>query len=260
MPPIGSMKDLNEASLDYAQNFYKRYYAPDNAVLVISGDIDYEETKKLVEKYFGSISPAKTNEGNYPEVNLYTGEIRDTIYENVQLPALFIGYKTPENTSRDHYSLEILSSLLTDGRSSRLYNDIVYDKKLAKSVNSFVSDMQLAGLFIINSTGFQHSDLKKIEDEIYLQIESLKTKPVSDYELEKVKNAIENDFTNMRQTTHGKAELLAHYYVYFNNTELINSDIKNYLDVTPPEIMYAANKYLSQDNRVVLYFVPAKSD
>ena len=260
MPPIGSMKDLNEASLDYAQGFYKKYYAPDNAVLVISGDIDYQGTGELVEKYFGNITPARTNKKNYHEINLNTGEIRDTIYENVQLPALFIGYKTYGNRSKDYYALQILSSLLTDGKSSRLYKDIVYNKKLAKSVNSFVSEMQIAGLFIVNSTGYQHSDLEKIEDEIYSQIESLKTKPVSDYELEKIKNSIENDFTNMRQTALGKAELLAHYYVYLNNTELINSDLKNYLDVTPREIMDAANKYFSRENRVVLYYSPKKSD
>jgi zinc protease len=260
MPPIGSMKDLNEASLEYAQSFYKKYYAPDNAVIVVSGDINYEETKKLIEKYFGDIPSARTDKKDYPDVSLNTGEIIDTIYEKVQLPAIFIGYKTYGVRSKDYYTLQILSSLLADGKSSRLYKDIVYNKKLAKSVNSFVADMQLAGLFIVNSTAYQHTELKQIEDEIDAQIESLKTKPVSPHELEKVKNSVENDFTNMRQTTMGKAELLVHYYVYLKNTELINSDIKNYLDVTPEDIMNSANKYFSKDNRVILYFSPIKLD
>jgi zinc protease len=259
MPTIGSMEDLNNAGLEDAQNFYKRFYRPDNAVLVISGDIDYKETKGLVEKYFSvggnnSLSHPWVR-GNYPEIKFYAGEIRDTIYDNVQLPALYIGYRIEGYNSEDRYALNVISSILSDGRSSRLYRNIVYEKKLAKSVNTFVWDLQIGGLVMITSTGYPQSDLKNIEEEIQLQIERIKTQPVSAQELEKAKNGLENDFTEMRQTTMGKADLLAFYKVNFNNPELINSDIENYLRVTPEDIMKTANKYFVNDNRVVLYYV-----
>jgi predicted Zn-dependent peptidase len=259
-PPIGSMEDLNRAGLSYAQDFYNRYYAPNNAVLIISGDIDYEETGILVDKYFGAIEPAEVKKKNYPQIIFNGGEVRDTIADNVQLPALYTGFRTRGMSSGDHYALDILSSILTEGKSSVLYKNIVYEKKLAKSVNSFVWDMELAGLFIINSTGYGHSDPKKIEDEIFAQIEHLKSEPVSGHILEKVKNTIENDFTQSRQTTLGKAELLAHYNVYLKNTGLINSDIENYLRVTPQELMEAAKKYLTRENCVVLFYLPKKAD
>jgi len=261
-PTIGSMEDLNNASLEYAQSFYRRFYRPENAVLVISGDIDYDETKSLVEKYFGAAVndphyPSSLRR-NYPEVKFHTGEIRSTIQDNVQLPALYMGFKIEGTNSEDRYPLQIISSVLSEGRSSRLYRSIVYEKKLAKSILSFVWDLQLGGLFIINSTGYPNGDLGKIEAEIQSQIRRLKTEAVSESELEKAKNRIENDFTEMRQTTIGKADLLAFYKVNFGNVDRINSDIENYLKVTPEDIMRTANKYFADDNRVVLYYVPKK--
>ena len=127
--PIGSMEDLNNADLGYAQSFYNKYYSPDDAVLVVSGDINYDDAKKEVEKYFGDIKAARTERKTFPEVIYNQGEKRDTVFEKVQLPALYIGYKIPGTVSNDIYALEMLSSILSDGKSSRLYKKIVYENK-----------------------------------------------------------------------------------------------------------------------------------
>jgi len=254
--PIGSMEDLNNADLGYAQSFYKKFYSPDDAVLVVSGDINYDEAKKEVQKYFGDLKAAKTERKLFPEVIYNQGEKRDTVFEKVQLPALYIGYKIPGTASNDIYALEMLSSILSSGKSSRLYKKIVYENKGAKSVNSFLYDNELAGLFIISGTGFKTTNLGELEKKVTEEIDKMKNELVTASELEKVKNSAEADFTNRLQTTMGKADMLAEYWTYHKNTGLINTRINNFLSITPQEIMDAAKKYLNPENRVVLYYLP----
>src|SRR4030095_86729 len=254
--PIGSMDDLNSADLSYAQEFYKKYYAPDNAVLVIAGDIEYDNAKRLAQKYFGGLKPSGVKKKNYPEIIFNQGEVRDVIYDNDQLPAVYIGYKIPGSTHKDLYALELLTMILGDGKSSRLYNDAVYTKKLAKSVGSFAWDNERGGLFLVYATGFKNTDLDSLEAELTGLVENLKTGEVGSTELEKSKNAIENDFINNMQTVLGKADALASYWIYYKNTGLINSSVDNYLAVSKEDLIEAANKYLNRNNRVVLYYQP----
>jgi predicted Zn-dependent peptidase len=254
--PIGSMDDLNSADVKYAQNFYNKFYAPNNAVLVIAGDMEYEKTRILVEKYFGPLNPAPPKPNSFPEDRLFTGEVRDTIFDNVQLPAVYFGYKLPPISSPDIYPLDLLSMILAQGKSSRLYRKMVYEEKISKSVNCFLWELELGTLFIINSVGLKEADIHSLENSIDEEIENVKKQSVTAFELEKVKNSVETDRVNRLQTLIGRAELLAHYWSYFRNTELVNTDLDNYLNVTLKEIQTAANKYLTQNNRVVLYFLP----
>jgi predicted Zn-dependent peptidase len=254
--PIGSMEDLNSADLGYAQEFYSKYYSPDNAVLVIAGDIDYGLTRNLVEKYFGELKPANTKKNNYREIVFNQGEIKDVIYDNVQLPALYMGYKIPGATSKEARTLEILSLILGDGRSSRLYKNIVYDKKSSKSAGSFIWDNEKAGMLVIYATGFKNTSLDSLEANITALIEKLRIEGVLDFELEKSKNTIENDFTNNMQSVLGKADALASYWTFYRNTGKVNTIVDEYLSVTKEDILNAAKKYLSKDNRVVLFYKP----
>lgn len=254
--PIGSMDDLNSADLGYAQDFYNKYYSPDNAVVVLSGDIEYDNARVLITKYFGGLKPAGTKKPIYPEIKFNKGEQRDVIYDNIQLPAVYIAYKIPGTTSSEIRALEILSMILGDGRSSRLYRDIVYDRKSAKSAGSFVWDNELGGLFIVNATGFKNTNLDSLEANITAIINSLEITGVTDKELEKAKNAVENDIIGGMQTVLGKADALANYWTYFKDTNRINSAAEEYLRVTKEDIIKAAKKYLTRDNRVVLYYEP----
>jgi len=254
--PIGSMEHLNDADLSYAQNFYNRFYNPNNAVLVISGDIEYDKTKVLVNKYFGGLANGPEVNRNYSSVIFNQGEIRDTVYDNIQIPALYIGYKIPGVTSKDIYPLALLSSVLSSGRSSRLYGELVYKKKLAKSVNAFIWDLELGGLFIITATALKGTDLNDIEKVINEEIEKINNENITAKELEKVKNSSESEFTNRALTDLGKADMLANYWTFYKNTSLINSDINNYLNVKEEDIKNTASKFLNNNNRVVLYYLP----
>lgn len=254
--PIGSMEDLNSADLNYAQEFYRKYYSPDNAVLVISGDIDYSEARTLAEKYFGGLKPASTVKKKYPEIIFNQGEAKDVIYNNVQLPAVYIGYKIPGTTSKEIQELEMLSMILGDGKSSRLYRDIVYDKKTAKSAGSFIWDNEIGGMFIVTATAFKNTNADLLLEDITRIVDSFGKEPVTDKELEKVKNSVENDYISNMQTIMGKADALASYWTFHKNTGLINTMVDEYLAVTKEDILKAARKYLSRDNRVVLTYLP----
>ncbi len=254
--PIGSMEDLNSADLNYAQEFYSKYYSPDNAVIVIAGDIEYEQTRSLVKRYFEELKPANTKKNSYPAVKFNQGEVRDVIFDNVQLPAMYISYKIPGTSNKESRALEVLSLILGDGRSSRLYNDIVYEKKASKSAGSFVWDNEKAGMIVIYATGFKNTDLDTLETEITALVDKLSKENVLDRELEKAKNSIENDYTNNMQTILGKADALASYWTFYRNTSVVNTIMNEYLSLTKDDLLNAAKKYLSVNNRVVLFYKP----
>jgi zinc protease len=256
---IGSMEDLNNAELEYAKRFYRKFYCPDNAVLTIVGDIDIQETKTLVNKYFGSLKPAGKIKRDYPPDIFHKGEVIDTIYENVQLPAIYIGYKIPPVTSKENRAFELLSIILSNGRSSRLYKNIVYEKELSKSINAFNYDLELGGIFLISSNGLPNSDLYKIQTQVDSIIENLRDENVTDWELEKAKNNYETGYVNRTQTVLGKAELLEHFRTFFNNTSLINKNLDYIQQVSSDDIKSAAKQFLTKDNRVVLYYLPKNS-
>ncbi len=254
--PIGSMEDLNSADLGYAQEFYHKYYSPDNAVLVISGDIDYDNARTLAEKYFGELKPANTKKNSYPALIYNQGEISDTIYDNVQLPAVYIAYKIPGLKHKDAQAIELLSMILGDGRSSRLYNEIVYNRKIAKTTGAFVWDNEIGGLLVVYSTGFKNSNTDTMIGGITSIIDGMSTENVSARELDKAKNSIENEYTSSLQTVLGKGDALASYWTYFRNTGKINTAVNDYLNVTIEDLKNAAEKYLRKENRVVLTYLP----
>jgi predicted Zn-dependent peptidase len=254
--PIGSMQDLDDANVNYAQGFYKKYYAPDNAVLVISGDINFEQTKLLVNKYFGDLKPSHFKRHIYPPNAFHTGEEKDTIYDRVQLPAIYMAYKIPEVTSKDIYPLELLSLILSNGKSSRLYNKMVYEQKISKSVQTWIWDLELGGLFMVSSTGMKNSSLDSMNKLMDDELLNIKEHEVSINELEKAKNILVTQYVNRIQTTLGVSDFLAYYWTYFKDTGKINSEVDDYLKVTEKDIVDCTNKYLTEDNRVVLYYLP----
>lgn len=253
--PIGSMEDLDNATLDDAVSFYHRFYSPANTVLVITGDIENDSAINYVGRYFGNIKSNHINKNKFPEIKFCNGEIKKTIIDSVQIPGIFIGYKIPGLTSAEIPALEILCSILGESRSSRLYSSIVYKKNLAKSAGTFMWDNELGGLLIISCMGYYDSVPLEIEKSITETVEELQAKPVEEAELEKAKNSLESDLVESMQTSIGKAENLAFFRTYFKNTGLVNTIFEKYSDVNQSEIQRAATKYLVNNNRVVLHYV-----
>jgi predicted Zn-dependent peptidase len=254
--PIGSMDHLNAATLEEFMDFYKKFYIPNNATLSIAGDIDIAQAKELIQFYFGDIP--RGNDVKQPTIvePPLKSEIRDVVYDNIQLPAAFIGYRIPGESDPDSYTLEMITRVLSRGGSSRLNQRLVEKDKSALQVFAFPFGLEQGGLFInlaIASAGFSPEDLEKAMDE---EVERLQKELITEEEFKKIQNQVENDFVSSNSSMAGIAEQLANYHVYYGDANLINTEIERYRKVTREDIMNAAKKYLRKDNRVVLYYLP----
>lgn len=255
--PIGTMEDLNAASIEDFTDFYKTFYVPNNATLSIAGAIDKDQAKALVEKYFGDI-PRGTKEIPRPktEFKMLEGEVTDTVYDNIQLPGVFIGYRMPPQGTSDTYALEMLNTVLSSGQSSRFYKSLVDDQQLGLAVQAFPYSLELGGLFITLGIANMGVDLSELMIGIDSEIEKVRTELISEKEFQKVQNQVESSFIQSNSTMAGIAESLANYHVYFGDANLINNEIERYRAVTREDIQRVAKKYLTTSNRVVLYYLP----
>lgn len=257
---IGSPESINNATLEEFMEFHSIYYVPNNATLSIAGDIDYDQTKALVQKYFGDI-PRGTKEIKRPSVvePPMGGERRDTIYDNVQLPLVAMGYHIPEMGTPDDYAISMLNTLLADGESSRLNKAIVDQQQKAMFVSSYPMSMEDPGLLMIFGITNMGVKIEDLEAAIESEIERVKTEELTDREFEKLRNQVEVDFVTRNSTVAGIAESLSDYHMYYKDANLINTELQRYMAVTKDDIKRVANKYLTRDNRVVLYYLPKQT-
>jgi predicted Zn-dependent peptidase len=255
--PIGSMEHLNSAKLEEFMDFYRTFYVPQNATLSIAGDISIDETKKLVELYFADIPKGK-NEIPRPTVvePKQTAEVRDIIYDNIQLPAVMQAYHMPAQGTEDYYAINMLTTLLSDGQSSRFYKEIVDNQQKAVQIAAIPLAAEDPGLFIAYGFANMGVNPEDLEESMNVEVEKVKNELISEREFQKVRNQIENDFVLGNSSVVGIAESLADYHVYFGDADLINTEIDNYMKVTREDIMNVAKKYLNKENRVVLYYLP----
>ncbi|MCG8309962.1 MAG: insulinase family protein [Cytophagales bacterium] len=258
---IGSLEHLNRATLEEFMDFYHTFYVPQNATLSIAGDIDIEETRRLVDLYFSEIPKGKHEVPRPTEVEPpQTEEIRDIVYDNIQLPAVIQAYHMPAQGTEDYYALNLLTTLLSDGQSSRFYKEIVDRQQKAVQVSAIPLAGEDPGLFItlgIANMGIEAGDLEKSMDA---EVDRVKSSLVSEREFQKVRNQIENDFVTRNSKVVGIAESLADYHVYFGDANLINTEIDRYMKVTREDLMRVARKYLTKENRVVLHYLPKEKE
>lgn len=253
---IGSMEDLNAAQLGEFMEFYKQHYVPNNATLSIAGDIDIEQTKQLVEKYFSEVPKGEEPYRPNIEEPAMTMEVRDTIYDNIQLPAVFQAYRMPGQGTEDYYALNMLTTLLSGGPSARLQKRLVDKEQKALQVAAFPYALEDYGLFITLGLVNMGVPLNELETAMNDEFQKVKTELVSENEFQKVRNQIESDFVSGNARVAGIAESLANYHVYFGDANLINTEIERFNKVTREDLRRVANKYLVEDNRVVLYYLP----
>lgn len=256
-PVIGSMDHLNSAVESDYKNFYKKFYVPNNAILSIAGDLDYTEAEVLIRKYFSTIpgSGKKVAQPSIVEPPLI-GEIRDTIYDNIQLPAVVQTYRVPGQGTKDYYAVSMLSQLLSQGESSRFYKSLVDEKQLAVAAANFSLGLEQPGVSIAYGIVNMGVDPKKLEDEMNNEIMKVQNELIGEEEFQKLRNQVENDFVSANSKVAGIAESLANYRMYFGDTNLINTELDKYLAVTKEDIKRVANEYFNLKNRVVLYYLP----
>ncbi len=308
--PIGSMEHLDAAQeIDYV-NFYRTFYVPSNAVLSIAGDINVEQTKKWIDKYFASIPKGEainlyrdfenlsdadfkakysvektafnaadfnnpkdakgkevlkkysTTANNVPRpkptMEPINGVIKDTVYDNIQLPAVFFGYKFPKETDKDFAALEMLNAVLSGSGSSRMNKNIVEKKQQAMAAFSFAFNMEDPGLGLVAAIASAETNLGDLEKSLDEEIALIQKELISTEEFEKIRNQFENQIVSSNSSVAGIAENLAQNYMYFGSTELINKQMERYMSVTREDIQRVAQKYLTPNNRIILYYVPKK--
>lgn len=260
-PNIGYMEDLDAATLEEFQQYFKDYYAPGNATLVVAGDIDIDKTKKLIEKYFAPIPKRETVERNFPKEEPITSEIHDTAYDpNIQIPAVAVAYRTPAMTERDAYVLDMISSVLSDGKSSRLYKKLVDDQKQALQVAAINLAQEDYGTYIVFGMPLGDTSLDTLTAEIDEEINKLQTELISQREYEKLQNQFENRFVNSNSSVAGIASSLATYNTLYGDTNLINNEIDIYRSITREDIKRVANEYLQKNKRLVLKYLPKEEE
>mgnify|MGYP003615283221 FL=1 len=256
---IGSMSHLDAATLEEFQAFNKKFYVPNNAVLVVAGDFKNEQAKGWIQKYFGPIKKGAAIQREVfveePITQTIKARFEDT---NIQIPAIVAAYRTPSMKTRDARVLDLISSILSDGKSSRLYKKIVDDKKMALQIGAFSNSQEDYGSYIIYGLPQAPNTAENILAEIDAEIVNLQTELISEKDLQKLQNKFENQYVNSNSTIDGIADNLATYHLLYGDVNLINTEIEIYHSITREEIRNVAKKYLNPNQRLVLDYVPSK--
>jgi predicted Zn-dependent peptidase len=258
--PIGSMDHLNAAQLDEFMAFYKKFYVPNNATLSIAGDIDVEKTKELIAAYFGDIPRGADVVQPTVQEPALGGEKTATIYDNIQLPAIMMGYRMPPQTSDDAYALQMASSVLSGGPSSRMYKRLVDQDQTALQVFAFPFSLEQGGAFITFSLANAGKTIDDMVPALEEEISKLQNELISEREFQKIQNQMESNFIQSNSKMAGIAESLADYHTYYGDANYINTEIERYRSVTREDIQRVAQKYLVKDNRVVLRYLPKSEE
>ncbi|HET8837756.1 MAG TPA: pitrilysin family protein [Flavobacteriaceae bacterium] len=260
IPTIGTMKDLDAATLDEFKAFFKKYYGPNNAALVVSGDFQKEEAKQLIEAYFGDIP--RGPEVVHPNIKEepITQMIVDTVYDsNIHIPLVLLAYRTPGMQEHDAYVLDMISTILTDGKSSRMYKKMVDEDKEALQVLAFNQAQEDYGVYIMGALPMGDIPLDSLVASMDEEVAKLKNELISEREYQKLQNIFLNRYVNSNSTAQGiAASLVSYYTMYDGNTNLINKEIDIYQSITREEIKEVANKYLNKNQRLKLYYLPGE--
>jgi len=259
--PIGSMEDLDRASVEDIRAFYDTYYVPNNATLAVVGDFDLSEAPSLVSKYFGKIAPGSGLENRrIPQEPPQTS--KKTVHAKlaVALPALVAGYHMPADGTPDAYPLRLAARILSDGESSRIYRRLVYDKQIAlqaETAGNFTEDPNLFFVLAIMNEGHLPAEAQV---EVEAELDRLKNEPVTPQELTKAKNQILRDFVMSRQSVQSLGDELGYAAVVLKDANLLDAELDRFLAVTSEDIQRVAKKYFVPENETILEVLPAERE
>ena len=259
-PNIGYMKDLDAATLEDVIAYNKKYYVPNNAVLVVAGDLDVTQTKQWITEYFSTIPRGEDIVRNYPKEEPITEQINAKAYDNnIQIPAVGIAYRTPGFVERDAYVLDMISTYLSDGKSSKLYKKMVDVQKQALQVGAFSIDQEDYGMYLVFALPVGETKLETLTVEMEEEIAKVRAELISENDYQKLQNKFENQFVNSNSSVEGIANSLARYYMLYGDTSLVNKEIDIYRSITREEIKEVANKHLNPNQRVVIDYLPGEN-
>lgn len=256
-PVIGSMEHLDAAQLQEFMDFHKSYYVPNNATLTIAGDIDYDQAEKWAKAYFEEI-PSGPSEFYRPNVQepKKTAEIRDIVYDNIQIPAIIQAYNLPPKTHPDSYAMSMLSTYLTGGNSSLMTKELVDKQQKALGIAAIPLDLEDGGVFLMYGIANMGVEPQDLENEIDLLIKKVQSEGISENDFQKLQNIIENNLVSKNSSMAGIAQNLSQAKVFFGDTNYINQELDYFRKVSREDLQRVANAYMNLDGRVVLYYLP----
>jgi zinc protease len=260
-PTIGSMEDLTAATHEDVVDFFKTYYTPNNASLVVAGDIDLVEARKLVEKWFNEIPRGPAVPPIAPPAVMLTEVKTHTMTDKVQLPRLYVAWHTPAIYAPADAAMDIAAGLLTGGKNARLYRRLVYDLQIAQDVTAFQQSQNLGSVFVIMATARPGNSLDKIREIIDEELDKLRTTPADDREMARTLNQIEASFFRQMERVggfSGIADQLNAYYTRTGMPDFFAEDLSRYRALSAPDITSAILRHLRKDRRVELSVVPEK--
>lgn len=256
---IGDMKSIEAATLTDVQDFFNTYYVPANATLSVTGNIQEDAAKALIEKYFGSI-PARSGKSIAPEFleKDQTQEQKVIVNdEPVPLPAAFWTYLMPPDGTKEAFALDLLTDVLSTGQSSRLYRELVYNKKIASDISAYIDVREKPGLVWLYAVGTTPgAEITPIEEAMEAVIAAIRAEGITDEELEKAKNRAEMRAVTGRLRISTKADILAHSHLFYGDTQKVNSLIELQQSITIDDVNEAARKYLVPTKRNSVVFLP----
>ena len=254
---IGKMEHLDSAKLDEFLAFNKKYYIPNNAVLTIAGDINILQTKKWILDYFGEIPKGKEIKRKYPVEPEINETIKAKAFDpNIQIPAIFLAYRTPKRNSREARVLDMISTYLSGGKSSKLYKKLVDEKKMSLEVSAFNISNEDYSTNVIISLPMGVTKLETLVEEISEEINKIQTELISEKDFQKLQNQFESSFVSSNASIEGIANSLAEYYTFYGDTDLINKELDLFKSITREEIKSVAQLYLKPNQRLELYYLP----
>jgi len=258
---IGEMEHLDAATLEEFQAFNKKFYVPNNAVLVVAGDIDKPQVKKMIQDYFGPIPQGENIVRDLPREEPITESMRDKAYDsNIQIPAVIAAYRTPSFKNRDAYVLDMISQYLSGGKSSVLYKKMVDEQKQALQVAAVNISQEDYGIYALFGLPLGDVSLDTLITEMDEEIVKIQEELISERDYQKLQNQFENQFVNSNSSIEGIANSLARYYMLYDNVNLINNEIDIYRSITREEMRDVAKKYLNPNQRLILEYLPKKDD
>ena len=259
-PTIGSMADLTAATLDDVKNFFKHYYTPNNATVVVAGDVSPEQVKRLVTKYFGAIARGpEVTRPVVPPVHL-DADVVHTLEDHVQLPRLYHAWHTVKAFSPDDAALDAVAGVLTNGKSSRLYQRLVYQMEIASQVAGYQDGGKLDGRFMLYATAKPGHKLSELESVIDEEVRKLGATGPTQRELDRFKHSTESRFIETLESvggSSGRSDQLNFYNYFAGKPDYMAEDFARYQKLTPADVQRAAHTYLVNAHRVVLSVVPA---
>lgn len=253
-PTIGrEISHIANATLDEVKDFFYSFYAPNNAILAVSGNISFEETKRLAEKWFGSIPSRKIKTRNLPKEELQTEERRMTVYRDVPVDTIYMAFHICGRREKEYHTFDIISDILCNGRSSRFIQRLVLEKKIFSSIDAYISGSIDSGLFHITGKPYEGITLEEAEEAIWNELEKLKHENIVNSELEKVKNRYESEqiFSNINYLS--VATNMA-FFELIGKAEDINDEVRKYRSVSPEQISEVSKKTFIKQNCNILYY------